>query len=170
VDNTAGPAGRAGVELAREALAQAKADARKRGVEPSARKSSRTGGPRRPRDGGSRGGDPRAFGAAIKDLLASRGWEERAAVSGLFSRWPQIVGPELAEHTTPQTFEDGQLTVMADSPAWATQLRLLAGDLVRRLNLDLGHGTVQRVKVVGPRTGGGGRFRWSAGGRRRDGS
>jgi len=40
--------------------------------------------------------------------------------------------------------------VTADSTAWATQLRLLAGDLVRRLNAELGDGTVTRVKVRGP--------------------
>jgi hypothetical protein len=29
-------------------------------------------------------------------------------------------------------------------------VRLLAANLVKRLNEDLGHGTVRRVKVVGP--------------------
>ena len=38
----------------------------------------------------------------------------------------------------------------ADSTAWATQVRLLAAQLVRRLNAELGDGTVQRVKVRGP--------------------
>jgi predicted nucleic acid-binding Zn ribbon protein len=140
-----------GLELAREALAQAKADALKRGTLPGA-----GGGKRRrvPRSSGrDRGGDPRAFGAAIKDLLSDRGWEQRAAVGGVFGDWPRIVGPELAEHTRPEKFEEGELTVLADSTAWATQLRLLAGTLVRRLNEELGDGTVRRVKVVGPSSG-----------------
>ena len=38
----------------------------------------------------------------------------------------------------------------ADSTAWATQVRLLAPQLVRRLNAELGDGTVRRVKVRGP--------------------
>ena len=50
-------------------------------------------------------------------------------------------------------FEDGELTVAADSTTWATQLRLLSSTLVRRLNEELGHGTVRRVKVVGPASG-----------------
>lgn len=144
-----------GIELAREALAQARADARRRGTLPGA--TRRKGRPRRREPG--RGGDPQAFGAAISDLLASRGWQERAAVGGVFGRWPQIVGKELAEHAVPQTFTDGQLVVAADSATWATQVRLLAGTLIRRLNEDLGSGTVRRVTVVGPaaqarRTGG----------------
>ncbi|GAA4618104.1 hypothetical protein GCM10023195_81150 [Actinoallomurus liliacearum] len=157
---------KSGIELAREALAQAKADAKARGAQPGQTRKKRA--PRGGREGGRRGGDPTAFGPAIRELLAARGWQERAAVGGVFGRWPQIVGPELAEHTEPQTFEDGILVVAADSNTWAAQLRLLSGPLVKRLNEELGHGTVQRVKVIGPSSGprGTGRLRVT-GGRRR---
>jgi predicted nucleic acid-binding Zn ribbon protein len=148
VDDNPQPVEKSGIELAREALAQAKSDAKQRGATTGRRRRRRE-----PQSGGGRGGDPTAFGPAIRELLAARGWEERAAVGGVFGRWPQIVGPELAEHTTPQTFEDGVLVVAADSTSWATQLRLLAASLVKRLNEDLGHGTVRRVKVVGPTSG-----------------
>lgn len=154
VENLGTSTGKNGIELAREALAQAKADALKRGTLPGASggKSRRT-----PRAGGrgtaGRGGDPQAFGAAIKDLLSDRGWEHKAAVGGVFGDWQRIVGPGLAEHTRPEKLEEGELTVAVDSAAWATQLRLLAGTLVRRLNEELGDGTVRRVKVVGPASG-----------------
>ncbi|WP_243717453.1 DciA family protein, partial [Actinomadura sp. KC345] len=148
--DTDGPPAKSGIELAREALAQAKADALKRGTLPGQNgKRKNTGRVVRVRDPG-RGGDPKLFGAAIRDLLATRGWEQRAAVGGVFGNWAGIVGAELAEHTRPEHFEDGELTVTADSTTWATQLRLLSSTLVRRLNEDLGHGTVRRVKVVGP--------------------
>ncbi|CAM5641482.1 hypothetical protein SRIMM317S_06488 [Streptomyces rimosus subsp. rimosus] len=42
------------------------------------------------------------------------------------------------------------LTVQCDSTVWATQLRLLAPQLVARLNQDLGQGTVKMIKVFGP--------------------
>ncbi len=146
------PPAKSGIELAREALAQAKADARKRGSVPGQsgkRKNTRQVVVREP----GRGGDPKLFSTAIRELLASRGWEQRAAVGGVFGNWPGIVGPELAEHTRPERFEDGELTVVADSTTWATQLRLLASTLVRRLNEELGQGTVRKVKVVGPSSG-----------------
>ncbi|QFG23150.1 DUF721 domain-containing protein [Actinomadura sp. WMMB 499] len=150
---TPGTSGKSGIELAREALAQAKADALKRGTLPGHKNRRKSGGPPvRNREPG-RGGDPKQFGAAIRDLLATRGWEQRAAVGGVFGNWAAIVGPELAEHTRPEHFEDGELTIAADSATWATQLRLLSSNLVRRLNLELGHGTVRRVKVVGPASG-----------------
>jgi len=75
------------------------------------------------------------------------------AVGGVFGNWPRIVGPELARHTKPERFDDGELTIVADSNAWAQQVRLLSAQLVRRLNEELGHGTVRRVKVLGPASG-----------------
>jgi predicted nucleic acid-binding Zn ribbon protein len=138
-----------GAALAREKLAQAKADAAKRGRLPR-REPRSAGGSRRD------AGDPQLFGRAIRELLAARGWEQPIAVGGVFGRWNEIVGPDLAAHTTPETFADGEVTVVADSTAWATQVRLLAPMLLRRLNEELGDGTVKRVKVRGPQAGPGG--------------
>lgn len=136
-----------GAALAREKLAQAKADAAKRGQLPRSEPRRRPGGPKRD------SGDPEPFGRAIRDLLADRGWERSVAVGGVFGRWPEIVGVDLAAHTRPEAFEDGEVIVAADSTAWATQVRLLASTLVRRLNEELGDGTVKRVKVRGPNAG-----------------
>jgi predicted nucleic acid-binding Zn ribbon protein len=96
--------------------------------------------------------DPQPLGAAINGLLDAEGWSLAAATGSVFGRWAQIVGSDLAAHTTPETLSDGELTVSADSTAWATQVRLLAAQLVRRLNSELGDGTVVRVKVKGPVT------------------
>ena len=100
----------------------------------------------------ARRNDPRPLSAAIGRLLDDEGWGLAAATGSVFGRWAQIVGPELAAHTTPETLREGELTVTADSTAWATQLRLLAAQLVRRLNTELGDGTVLRVRVRGPVT------------------
>ena len=94
--------------------------------------------------------DPQPLAAAIGGLLSDQGWKEQAAVGSVFSNWAQIVGPDLAAHTRPDGFADGELAIAADSTAWATQVRLLASALVRRLNSELGAGTVRRVKVRGP--------------------
>ena len=87
---------------------------------------------------------------AIGGLVSETGWELAVATGSVFGRWAQIVGPDLAAHTSPAGLTDGELTVTADSTAWATQLRLLAAELVRRLNVELGDGSVRRVKVLGP--------------------
>ena len=165
---------------AADALAAAKADARARGERAPARdfaaKRMAGGDPpaqaRRPpgtgRTGGSGGSggatggggasragrgrreDPQPLGAAIEGLLDDQGWRTSAAVGSVFGRWEQIVGEALAAHTRPGGFTDGELLVIADSTAWATQVRLLRAQLIRRLNAELGDGTVTGVKVRGP--------------------
>ena len=94
--------------------------------------------------------DPQPLQAAMQRLVAEQGWATDVAVHGVFARWPDIVGVEVAQHCTPDAYADGALTIRADSTAWATQVRLLAPALVRRLNEELGHGTVLRVQVLAP--------------------
>jgi len=72
------------------------------------------------------------------------------AVAEVFGRWDEIVGPQVAAHTKPEAFEEGDLVVTADSPAWATQLRMLAPQVLKRLGEELGAGTVRHLKVRGP--------------------
>jgi predicted nucleic acid-binding Zn ribbon protein len=147
------------MRLAREALAGARADALARGNRPShtphnpaKRGADGDSGSYRP-PGRERREDPQPLTAALNGLIGDQGWARKAATGSMFGRWAEIVGPELAAHTKPDTLADGELTVTADSTAWATQLRLLAAQLVRRLNAELGDGSVRRVKVRGPASG-----------------
>ena len=56
----------------------------------------------------------------------------------------------MAQHCKPESFADGKLVVRTDSTAWATQMRLLAPTVLRRLNEELGDGTVTMIDVLGP--------------------
>ena len=143
--------------LAREALARAKADAISKGNRPARphdQGAERGAGasPGSPRRSGRRPRreDPESLDAAIDGLIDAHGWREAASIGSVFGRWAQIVGPDLAAHTRPDSLTDRVLTVVADSTAWATQVRLLAAQLVRRLNAELGDGSVLRVNVRGP--------------------
>jgi len=98
--------------------------------------------------GGTR--DPQTLGQAVDDLLAERGWQQESAVASLMSRWEEIVGPDLAAHVAPVSFQDGVLTLQAESTAWATQTRLLQNDLRRAIDQDLGGGVVTDLTVLGP--------------------
>jgi predicted nucleic acid-binding Zn ribbon protein len=94
--------------------------------------------------------DPQLLEQAMGRLIANHGWEVDLRVQGVFGRWAELVGSEVADHCTPESFDDGRLVVRTDSTAWATQLKLLAPSIVRRLNEDLGHGTVTVIEVLGP--------------------
>lgn len=94
--------------------------------------------------------DPQPLDTTLARLVGDHGWELSLRMRGVFARWPELVGQEIADHCTPETFAEGRLVVRTDSTAWATQLRLLAPTVVRRLNEDLGHGTVTVIEVLGP--------------------
>jgi predicted nucleic acid-binding Zn ribbon protein len=98
--------------------------------------------------------DPQLLDATVGRLIAEQGWSSDIRVHGVFSRWDTIVGREVAQHCAPESFEQtdtgGRLVVRTDSTAWATQVRLLAPTVVRRLNEELGEATVTLVEVVGP--------------------
>ncbi len=143
----------AGADAVRSALNRARAAARERGAVPGSRPAA--GRRRRPRDDtrsgtGPDARDPQPVGAALSRLVAERGWQEAVAVGGVIGRWEAVVGAEIAAHCVPETFEDGVLTVRADSTAWATQVRLLSARLLRRLADEVGEGTVTKVVVRGP--------------------
>ncbi len=141
-----------GIDLARAALAAAKADARAKGLRRSERTALRRGdvaGQRRssahPDDR-----DPQPLAQAVDRLVADRGWQTQAAVGGVMARWDSVVGADVAAHCAPESYDETVLTVRADSTAWATQVRLLAAQLVQRLNDECGAGSVTRVMVLGP--------------------
>jgi predicted nucleic acid-binding Zn ribbon protein len=83
-------------------------------------------------------------------LVRDRGWTQDLSVGGVVGRWRDVVGDQVADHCEPETFEDGVLTVRTDSTSWATNLKLLAPQLLRRLADDVGEGVVTEVRVLGP--------------------
>lgn len=148
-----------GDDLARALLARAKVAGRPGGAAhnpKTARKRARGGrwSRRAPGSGWSGPGsderDPQSVAVTLDRLVGEHGWSEDLAVHGAVARWDQLVGPEVAAHVRPEHYDDGVLTVRADSTAWATQVRLFAPELVRRFNEDIGDGTVTRVDVLGP--------------------
>jgi predicted nucleic acid-binding Zn ribbon protein len=136
-----------GLDLARRtarAIAGAAAGATRR----PQRKRRQKGGAPRPAPGDDR--DPQLLDNTLARLVADHGWALDLRMRGVFARWPELVGAEVAAHCTPETFAEGRLVVRTDSTAWATQLRLLAPQLVHRLNDELGAGTVTLIEVLGP--------------------
>ena len=102
--------------------------------------------------------DPQTLDATLGRLIAEQGWTTDVRVNGVMARWDVIVGRDVAQHVRPvsytrsddETVPGGRLVVQTDSTAWATQMRLLAATVVRRLNQELGESTVTFIDVRGP--------------------
>jgi len=86
----------------------------------------------------------------VRRLMVERGWEETTAAAGVLANWDSLVGPEVADHCRPQSLTDGELVLVAESSAWATQLRLLTRTLSARLAERVGTGVVTSIVVRGP--------------------
>lgn len=152
-------------DAAAAALARARLAAREKGLRPGLRpiRGSRAGRHTAARRQ-DEGRDPHLLGDQLDRLMLDRGWQVDVAVGSVMGRWPQIVGPEVAQHCAPVTFEAGVLTVRADSTAWTVQLQLLESAIMARLEAESGKGTVTALKIVGPSAPS-----WSRGPRRSDG-
>ncbi len=95
-------------------------------------------------------GDLVTLAIAVDRVVGTAGGRERLAVHGVFGRWPELVGADVAAHSRPTGFDGGVLEVAADSSAWATQLRLLAPVVMAAVDRLLGAGTVTKIQVSGP--------------------
>lgn len=152
----ANPANKSGSDLAREALRAAQRSAAARGYRPGAAAKGRwrragRGARRRSWSGaGPDDRDPQPLGRLASRLVVDQGWQNRMTSASVFGRWAELVGAEVAEHATPVSLRDGELTVAASSTAWATQLRTLQRQLLGRIAAALGPNVVLRLKVQGP--------------------
>lgn len=81
-----------------------------------------------------------------------------AALGGIFGRWEEVVGEQVAAHVQPLKFDGRVLVVSVDDPAWATQLRFLETTMRERL-LEVAGARVDEIEVRVSRPGGGGRAR-----------
>ena len=140
----------AGPDLARAALARAKAAAREKGLQPGRPALKRVRPVERRSGSGADERDPVSLGDMVKRLVADRGWEATTASARVVGEWDRLVGPEIADHCRPTSLVDGELVLVAESSAWATQLRLLTRTLQRRIAEQVGEGVVTSVVVRGP--------------------
>ncbi|WP_019074364.1 DciA family protein [Streptomyces hokutonensis] len=137
-----------GVDLARVALRQAKEAAKKRG-------DSEARAPRRRQHTSVRrdGREPSGFAAVLQGLMADRAWELPAAGGTVLDRWPDIaaaISPKLPSHVTAVAYNPAarQLDLRPDSPAYATQLRLITARIIATVNSAVGTDAVRTIRVL----------------------
>jgi predicted nucleic acid-binding Zn ribbon protein len=90
---------------------------------------------------------PRPVGESVERVASRLGAPPVAALKTVFGDWRDAVGDAVADHAEPLSLTDGVLVVAVDQPGWATQLKLLAPELIERINDRAGDGTVQSLEV-----------------------
>jgi predicted nucleic acid-binding Zn ribbon protein len=95
---------------------------------------------------------PRPLAAALEAL------GHEAAPPTLLARvqsvWGEVVGPAIAAEAQPVAERGGTVTVACGSAAWASELELLAPELVERLDAALGEQAPGAVKALRAKVGG----------------
>ena len=94
--------------------------------------------------------DPQSLQSVLSEVIAGRNWGQGVAEGNLFSNWAQVVGDEIAHHTTPISLVDGRLTIQSSSSAWATQMRLMQEELLKTISNSAPGALVEELNVIGP--------------------
>lgn len=134
-----------GADLARQALARARAAAKTRptpGLKP--RRNSRV----------ARGtsGDPQGLGSILQRLTAEQGWDTGLDGGSVIDQWASIAPAELASTVQPVAYDAdrGILELRPSSHTYATQLRLFQWQLAKHLNDKLGRPAIRGIRVLAP--------------------
>ena len=90
--------------------------------------------------------DPIPLSSSLDAVVKSLRGPSRAAVGGVFGRWVEAVGDQIAAHVQPVRLDGDALLVEVDDPAWATQVKLLTATIIERLTTVAGV-TVTRIDV-----------------------
>ena len=97
--------------------------------------------------------DPKPLSAILDNLIEAEEFGVPSAIANLSARWPDIVGAEVSAHVQIESFneETKTLNLRTDSTAWATQLRLLAAQIVQKITDEFGDDVVENLSVNGPK-------------------
>ena len=95
-------------------------------------------------------GDPTLISNVLSELIEERDWNSGLAEGTLFATWAQVVGADIAQHTTPLSLLDGRLLVQCSSTAWATQLNLVGPSLFETIRSSAPGALVESLDFIGP--------------------
>ncbi|MDN3495074.1 DciA family protein [Planococcus sp. APC 4015] len=125
---------------------------RLRGLEPSARTFRRKR--RRSTDDEHEpftpGRDPRGVGDVLAAMTREAGWDTQLAREDVVIAWDEVAGADTAQHTRPVAFQEGTLTVQADSTAWAKQLQLMRAHILSEIVRRFPDAGVTAIRFLGP--------------------
>ena len=84
---------------------------------------------------------------ALEAYLARAGLRRRLAQAQVIPEWPELVGPQIAAVTSPESVApDGTLFVRVATSAWMNELQLMAPEIMARLNAGRGPGRIKTIR------------------------
>jgi predicted nucleic acid-binding Zn ribbon protein len=88
---------------------------------------------------------PTSLADALASYLRQSGFAKRMQQAGIIEEWAELVGPQIAAVTVPESVTpDGVLRVRVATAPWANELSLMTPKILARLNA----GRTGRVKEI----------------------
>lgn len=88
---------------------------------------------------------PKKLGDLLPGLLERLGLSKGVREHTVLERWPEIVGPKIAEVTTAERIRDGRLWVSVRHPAWRNELAFIKEELLAKVNREMGAEIVREI-------------------------
>jgi predicted nucleic acid-binding Zn ribbon protein len=98
--------------------------------------------------------EPTPLAEALTSYFKQAGLTKRVQQAGIIEAWAELVGPQIAAVTAPESVTpDGVLRVRVATAAWANELSLMSPRILARLNAGR-QGRVKEIRwVPGPLSG-----------------
>lgn len=97
-----------------------------------------------------KGRDPVTAMSTLDALITDFRWTGEMAEADLNVNWAEVVGANNAVNSKPEEIVDGTLTIRCKSTAWATQLRLMAPQILELVNARYEALGITAIKTLGP--------------------
>lgn len=94
----------------------------------------------------------KGFGTLVRSEIRKREWTEQMAVGWVMGNWAGLVGEKIAQHTEVQMIKGGEVFIVCDQTAWATQLKYMQTTVLKLIAEKVGPGLVTKLHVYPPRT------------------
>ena len=101
---------------------------------------------------GKPGREPASFARVVSQIAANDAWTPHLQMAQLRDHWDQVVGPQIAQHSTVSGFAHGVLIIGTSSPTWTTQLTYMIPQLTDAICKRLDALDIQEIRVTGPQS------------------
>lgn len=91
--------------------------------------------------------DPRPIGESLNAFVKGSGWSRQLQVAKLRTDWAKIVGETVSKHAALDSFEEGVLTIMTSSTAWAVNLRSMIPLIEKAIVDHVGENVVESIVI-----------------------
>ena len=88
------------------------------------------------------------LGAVIDHLIKSEGIEKPILQNKALMDWEEIVGKQIAKHSTPEEVKHGVMMVRVETPVWRNELTLRKNEIIEKLNKGTHKKIIQDIKFI----------------------